>query len=131
MPADRSYSFGFFPALELMSIIFAGGVQTGNAEQQSRPAGAPDGPSAALNVARRPGFGRMDAAERHNRRRDAASVPVRQADERSEGIAQRATRGPARPGHQPVSADTSGPDTNNNPTQGCGVCVGPTGRRTK
>ncbi|PRD15790.1 hypothetical protein CQW29_09560 [Pantoea coffeiphila] len=44
--------------------------------------------SAALSEERRPGFGRMDADERHSRA-GRASVPVREADERSDGTAKR------------------------------------------
>ncbi|PRD15354.1 hypothetical protein CQW29_10090 [Pantoea coffeiphila] len=46
------------------------------------------GASAALNEERKPGFACMDAGEKYSRA-GRASVPVRLADERSEGTAQR------------------------------------------
>ena len=55
---------------------------------ESRLAVPPGGQSTALNGERKPGFGRMDAAESHSRA-GRASVAVRQADERSEGTAKR------------------------------------------
>ncbi|MBM7344874.1 hypothetical protein JOE09_003923 [Pantoea coffeiphila] len=69
--------------------------QTGNATVKSRLAGVPNGQSAALNVARKPGFGHTDVAESHSRA-GPASVAVRPADERSEGTAKRREDPPER-----------------------------------
>ena len=48
----------------------------------------PSGQSTALNVERKPGFAHREVGERHSRA-GRASGPVRQADDRSEGTAQR------------------------------------------
>ncbi|ROR11624.1 hypothetical protein EC836_103547 [Erwinia sp. JUb26] len=84
-------------AVEITSIL----PLSGNSDDEAQTGGSHAGASAALNGARKPGFACMDAGERRSRA-GRASVPVRLADERSEGTATR-REDPLRRGIHPAA----------------------------